>query len=277
MERELPTIARAGTEFVVDITEFALREKSNPENRIYINEMSEFGQGYLFQYNIKEGRVPTPWTEDYLKDLVYVKIPEFVALDPVGMAKKYNLTVEEIRNKRDFDLMVDREAFDRRVNKGVLPTINIQGCIFVVELDKGVLRPNADFSSKALVLTDFKDHLFYDGDCYMVPFDTKAKEFRRLDYDTITKLPEELILVSFPNERQMDPVGWNIRNGLDPKFALKTIDLKPEIVPDIIPWGETMIPGIIKDNLKKMQLHQPGRKEAAKNTGKQQRKRGRKI
>ena len=39
-----------------------------------------------------------------------IEIPEFVGLDPVGMAQKYGLTVDEVKTKTDFELMVDQYA-----------------------------------------------------------------------------------------------------------------------------------------------------------------------
>ena len=123
MERQLPVITIEGTDFIVDITQFVLREKAVPTNVIVFEDMQHRGDSYHFDYNIDTKNVPNIFN----KKSITVKIPEFVVLDPIGMADKYKCTVDDLKNKSDFEIIVDQKSFDLRVMKGMLPTVEIAG------------------------------------------------------------------------------------------------------------------------------------------------------
>ncbi|MGJ1359996.1 hypothetical protein ACR79K_25155 [Sphingobacterium siyangense] len=46
---------------------------------------------------------------------------------------------------------INQEAYDLRVNKGMLPTIDIAGHTFYVDIRMDMLRPKDDFLSKGIV------------------------------------------------------------------------------------------------------------------------------
>ena len=48
----------------------------------------------------------------------------------------------------------NQEAYDMRVNKGMLPTIDIAGHTFYVDIRMDMLRPKDDFLSKGIVFSD---------------------------------------------------------------------------------------------------------------------------
>ena len=48
--------------------------------------------------------------------------------------------------------------FDLRLNKGILPTIEIAGHPFYVDLRMNKLRPKDDFISKGIDFTEIKDY-----------------------------------------------------------------------------------------------------------------------
>ncbi|MGQ3088882.1 MAG: hypothetical protein ACT6RA_17190, partial [Flavobacterium sp.] len=147
MQRDLPTISIEGTPFFVDVRQSELRECGKETNIIRFDDMRHHGNHYTFDYDLREKNIPSLWSKN---KTVVVDIPDQVAMDPVGMAQKYNLPLEKIREKTDFEIMVDPVAYDLRANKGVLPTIEIAGHIFYVDLQMDKLRPKDDFLSNGI-------------------------------------------------------------------------------------------------------------------------------
>lgn len=245
--RELPLLNIGGTDFVVDVNKFQLREKANEQNVISFKDMTDFGEGYSFEYSRKLKNIPGI----YEKSHVLIEIPEFVRLDPVGMAQKYGLTLEEVKTKTDFDLMVDQYAFDMRLNKGRLPTIDVAGHLFYVDIRMDMLRPKDDFLSKGIVFDKIDHYFSEERNAYLIPYDPKRHEFRELDYNNIIEFPKDLIAVQFPFQRELDPIGWNRHGGWDITDSLKQIDVKGHFTAKTIPWQQTHLPEIIRENIER--------------------------
>lgn len=276
MERKLPTYRIEDTDFIVDVSKLELREKGNETNVIRFEDMRDIGRGYVFEYDLQEKNVPSAWSDN---ETTTVRVPEFVELDPVGMAQKYNMPSDEIKGKTDFDIMVDQEAFDMRVNKGILPTIDIAGHTFYVDIRMDMLRPKDDFLSNGIVFSDIENFFDEERQLYFIPYHAKTHEFREIDYETITKIPKDLIVVSFPNEMALDPVGWNRHHGFELTDGLKEKGLKAHFTAQAASWEDIYVPQIIKENLDKLQREakkEKPEKDIAKPPEKKQRK-GRKM
>jgi hypothetical protein len=171
----------------------------------------------------------------------------------------------------------NQEAYDRRVNKGILPIIDIAGHTFFVDIRMDMLRPKDDFLSKGIVFSDIGN--FYDQDkrTYTIPYNPKTHEFQEPDYRNIKELPKELIAVNFPSERLLDRIGWNRKYGFELSHGLAKQGLQLEFTAKQIPWEKTFLAEVIKRNLraekkghKSDQKHQPIQE-------KQNRRKGRKI
>lgn len=270
MKRELPVYNIEGTAFVVDVANLQLREKANPENEILVSDMRDVGDGYVFDYSPIEKNIPMLFSDD--TDVRTVKIPELVQLDPIGMAEKYGYAVHEMLGKTDFSLMVDQQALGRRL-MGQLPTVDISGHTFFVDIRMDMLRPKDDFLSKGIVLSQI-DH-FYDDDrkVYTIPYNPKTHEFQDLDYDNITSIPKDLIVVSFPHESVLDPIGYNRKAGWDETFGLKETNVKSHFEAKVVDWKETGIEATILENISKQHKQQKQSKQPDKNekVGKRQR------
>lgn len=246
MERELPTITIEGTDFIVDVRKLELRERSDLKNTIAFEDMRDVGDGYTFEYSLKNKNLPSLFDRGSRT----VKIPEFVMLDPIGMAEKYNHTVDGIEGKSDFDLMVNQEAYDMRVNKGILPTVDIVGHTFYVDIRMDMLRPKDDFLSKGIVFSDIENYYDEDKRTYTIPYNPKKHEFQEPDYQNIKELPKDLIAVQFPSERLLDRIGWNRQHGFELTQGLAWKGLKLKFTAKPIPWGKTFLVNLIKSNLK---------------------------
>jgi len=146
--------------------------------------------------------------------------------------------------------MVDQKAYDLRVNKGMLPTIDIAGHTFYVDIRMDMLRPKDDFLSKGIVFSDIQNYYDDDKRNYTIPYNPKTHEFQEPDYRTIKELPKDLIAVRFPSERLLDRIGWNRHYGFELTHGLSKQNLKLQFEAKQIPWEKTFLVGLIKSNLK---------------------------
>lgn len=146
--------------------------------------------------------------------------------------------------------MVDQQAFDLRVNKGMLPTIEVEGHTFYVDIRMDMLRPKDDFLSNGIRFTDIENYFDENRNAYFIPYDAKRHEFREIDYETIKEIPKDLVVVSFPNETLLDPIGWNRKHGFDIKNGLKESGLKMNFKARLSTWGDIYVPEKIKENIK---------------------------
>ena len=105
------------------------------------------------------------------------------------------------------------DLYDLSVNKGILPTINIASHTFYVDLQMNKLRPKDDFLSKGIDFTEIKDYYDRDRRAYVIPYNPKTREFQQDDVSKMTELPTDIIIVQFPNQYEMDIVGWNRKHG----------------------------------------------------------------
>lgn len=273
MERELPTINIEGTDFVVDVSKLELREEACQINTIQFEEMHNVGDGYTFEYNLKDKNLPSMFGNESIT----VKISEFVILDPIGMANKYNHSVDEIKGKSDLELMVDQQVYDMRANKGILPSIVIAGHTFYVDIRMDKLRPKDDFLSNGIVFSDIEKYYDDGKRTYTIPYNPKTHEFQEPDYLNLKELPKDLIAVEFPSERLLDRIGWNRKYGLEITNGVVRYGLKLQFKAKNIPWKETFIVDLIKSNLRskkmsketaeKQQPIQPQQRQKSKSRG----------
>ncbi|SDG17319.1 hypothetical protein [Epilithonimonas hungarica] len=166
--------------------------------------------------------------------------------------------------------IVDEKAYDLRVNKGMLPTVDIAGHTFYVDIRMDMLRPKDDFLSKGIVFSNIQNYYDEDKRAYTIPYNPKTHEFQEPDYRTIKELPKDLIAVQFSSQRLLDRIGWNRHYGFELRHGLDKQGLKLQFTAKQIPWEKTFLVGLIKSNLKADKLQE-------KATEKLQRKKGRKM
>lgn len=148
------------------------------------------------------------------------------------------------------DTKMNQEAYDLRVNKGILPTIDIAGHTFYVDIRMDMLRPKDDFLSKGIVFSDIERYYDEDERTHTIPYNPKTHEFQEPDYKNIKELPKDLIAVEFPSERLLDRIGWNRMFGFDLNHGVVISDLKLQFTAKLIPWKETFLVGLIEKNIR---------------------------
>jgi hypothetical protein len=271
-KRALPTINIQGTEFLVDVNKLELSEKGNLKNTISIFHMRDLGDGYEFSYGLQEKNISHLFSSN---KKITVTIPELVKLDPVGMAAKYNIA--DVSKKSDFDLMVDQDALQKRIRLGHLPTLDIAGHTFYADARIDLLRPKDDYTTMGINFSEIDHYFDEEKNCYVIPYNPTTHKFQELDYDNITEYPKELLAIEFPHEYELDPIGWNRRNGFDETQNLKRTGLKLQFKALTIPWNETGIDETIKENLKRLQSEKMKPGQSRSTPDNPVKKRGRKM
>ncbi|SIT15738.1 hypothetical protein [Chryseobacterium gambrini] len=238
METNLPVFKWENFEFIIDVQNNNVWEKSDPKNIYLLWQMDDLGKdGYTFEhYEESTGRC------------VKVNLPPLMTLDPSGMALKYNKSLEEIKGASDFEVMVDQGLLKNRISSGQLPTITIGDSIFYADARIDLLRPKDDFSTMGIRFDDLDDYYVVETNTYAFPYNPRTHEIAKLDYENITEYPKDLLFVEIPDVKVLDPVGWNRRNGWPETDDLKWVGLTLEFDAKIIPWKQTGIDDLITEN-----------------------------
>jgi len=263
METNLPVFKWENFEFIIDVQNNNIWEKSDPKNTYLLWQMNDLGnKGYAFEhYDQATGRT------------IVVDLPPLVKLDPEGMARKYNKSQEEIKTSSDFEIMVDQDLLKKRISSGQLPTITIDDHIFYADARIDLLRPKDDFSTMGIRFDELDDYYLVETNSYAFPYNPRTHEIGKLDYDNITEYPKDLLFVEIPDVKVLDPVGWNRRHGWPETDDLKWVGLKLEFEAKVVPWKATGIDELIAENRLKKPIKEAAKpqKKASKN------KRGPKI
>lgn len=243
-ERVLPTYKIYGTEFIVDVNQLELREKGNPKNVISISDMDEKAvQGYRFWYN-PNNKSLTTYAEQRAK---LAEIPDFIKLDPTGMAKKHNISEDKITEMDDFKLMVNQDAFDKIAYNGIIPTIDIAGHTFYIDLLNDKLHPKDDVWSRGIIFSELKYYYSYKDNAFTIPYNQRTHTFQEVSLN-VKEIPEDLIVVQIPNKRTLDPIRQNRSGNLNSSDYLKKEGVHLHYEAKVIPWHQTRFAETIKRN-----------------------------
>ena len=104
IKRGLPVYAIEGTDFIVDIEKRSLIEAGDPNNTIDFIDLHDKGTHYKMLYDLRDKNSP-PGVGPMDDQMIGIKIPPMVVLDPAGVAEKYGLTIAELKGKTDLDIM----------------------------------------------------------------------------------------------------------------------------------------------------------------------------
>jgi len=200
MERKLPIWKIDNVAYQVDVDYGLLRQVTRPERIIPFVELEDTGTGY--RRSGKDGAV----------------IPYMVKLDPQGVGSKYNIPINQLP-QRDSELKCDRKLLADRL-QGKLPTIDIAGHPFFVDLRLDLLRPKDDFKTMGIKLSQ----LPVDRSNSSFQFFYDAQEHLPVSYDPNWKVaPEGLMAIEIPRELVLDPIGTlnKYSNVLKEKYPFK--------------------------------------------------------
>lgn len=244
MKRELPVLTIHGTDFIVDVMKEALIQVENGNNTIPFNEMLYMGNGYGFSYDPKEKNLPGIMSSPF----VDVVIPPLVQLDPEGLAIKYKTKMEAIKGKTDFEIMVDQELYQRRLN-GQLPVIEIMDHPFFVDVRMDSLRPKDDFSTAGIVYSEIDNYILPDDRRYWIPYDPASHSVREIDVENIIAIPNDIFVMEIPTLEKLDPVGYARQHGFNVEQMVMANPIEQNMVAKNISWKETGLQEIIEKNM----------------------------
>tara|TARA_R110002096_G_scaffold86792_2_gene199557 strand:+ start:42866 stop:44167 length:1302 start_codon:yes stop_codon:yes gene_type:complete len=278
LNREPVTIDLAGKIYEVDTKNNSLRPQDGTGNDIFLNDFyhdyyNDDAQVYLLFYDIRENKVVDVMRDgsrEKTENRIILEVPHLYTLDPIGANREFgynpehglmygNLKMNHIAKPVPWQLLgvrvaseipFDLNACDMRVSKGMLPTVDIAGHTFYVDIRMDMLRPKDDFLSKGIVFSDIANYYDLDKRTYTIPYNPKTHEFQEPDYRTIKELPKDLIAVRFPSERLLDRIGWNKQYGFELTHGLDKQGLKLQFEAKQIPWKKTFLVDLIKSNLK---------------------------
>ncbi|WP_162903237.1 hypothetical protein [Taibaiella koreensis] len=258
-----------GTVFKVDVARQVLTEKENPENEISFLEMRDLETHYTLQYSRKDKNLPSSFNDESVTTVI---VPRLKDLDPEGMKIAYGCTYRDLEHLSDFEIVIDQRVIARRMN-GLLPKIDIAGRLLFVDLRMGYLRPENDFSrpGMSLKVLDSVGESVNQDNAYRIAYNPKTFEIVMLDWDNLTEIPKDEIVVEIPAPHALDPIRWADIHGFDYKQIAREHPPQELYTAKIIPWSDTPIKEVIAENLKRLQ------KQSQETESPKLRKRGRRI
>ena len=242
-----PMFSIGNAHFLVDIDKQVLRESQRPENEIsFIHDMQDRATHYELRFDPRINSA----AHDNLPDgqVKVIEVPQLSALDPLGMAEKYGCTPEEIKDKPDFELIVDQEALVLR-KTGKLPLIEISGEPFVVDIRMEELR-HAEHWYQNLSLKQME--LTPDGWHYTAFYNPAERKLADID-PKLTEFPDNVVYIKIPNELGLDPVATAREYGMDEREVLRRYPIQKGLKAEVIPLSETNIPAMIQRNREALQ------------------------
>lgn len=266
-DRKLPTYNIGDSDFIVDVNQLELREKGNEKNSISIEEMNELSfRGYKFWYNTSDHKLASCVGSG----AVEISIPDFVRLDPEGMAKKYNLHPDQITLLSDFDLMVDQDLYDKIAYQNYIPTIEIDGHIFHVDAFDRKLRPENDIWSRGISYADINYYYSKQQNAFIIPYNRKTHSFHEAAPQDILYGSEDIIIVRIPRLEYLDPIRDNLKNNINKDDFLKKGNLQLKHMALTIPLDKTLLAQAYATKKEEILFHQQFnlQKEPKNNKGK---------
>lgn len=265
MKEAIHYVKIEGTDFFVDSNNHALIEKRNHNNKNLFSAMRDHGSYFSFDYSRQDKNIHSISgirdTKGILRRILEstqendaplnIRIPKSKIYPNVALKHKSNIVPEKIgqsntliMSNREKKTDKGKEALALRL-AGHLPTLDILGHTFFVDLRMGKLRPKDDFLSNGISFRDIDNYYDEEKKRYIIPYDPKKKEFVPIDYETITEIPKDLKVISFKEEYTLDPVGWTRLAGFS--MIEDTIKLHHKATPSN--WEDIYVPQKIKENL----------------------------
>lgn len=171
--------------FIIDLEKDELRQYNRPANTIAFNTLSR--SGFLFSLELNGSIFKIPQT--------LLQIPE--QLTPL-MRTAINLRSRD----ENWGIYIGDEAVARRLS-GELPHIDISGTDFTIDWRLRELRETAE-PWKKININDLD--MTEDYESYGFFYDTVNHTVFDFD-ETVTEMPENVVIAEIPNEYGLDPVA----------------------------------------------------------------------
>jgi hypothetical protein len=242
MPESLPVIRFENTAFFVDIANDELRQVDNPTNSLKFKWMDVRNGHLQFAYN-KITKIRTMYSED--PDVTNIRLPQRTKLDPEAMSLKYNVPLQDVIGKDDYDVIVDKKLLEQRI-AGQLPTFDTAGHPFLININYRYLHPIDDLRT-FIDLRSLNDRNV-ENQTYRFFYNPATKQVVTITPDT-KEVPKDIIAVKIPSDFHLDPVG-SLReaSGQALKDWLTEFPLIPNLKATIVPLSETGLAAFMKKN-----------------------------
>ena len=246
MEHELQGVNLEGVLYIVDARLDALIELGNERNLLHFSEMHYTDTHYELKYQPDRRQIASK-REIEVRQYMTVKLPHLTSLDPEGMAERCQKPVSQIKGMTDYDALVDPKALELRL-KGELPRVEILGHTYYADVRMGSIRPKDALQTAGLKAEIQNQYFSPDGHHYRVPMDPVTREIREVNWEKITEIPKDLVLIDIPSIQRLDPVGYARDLKLEPKQFLRNHPPRQEHVARQVSWSQTLVHEIILAN-----------------------------
>lgn len=153
--------------------------------------------------------------------------------------------------KKEITLKTQEELLHERTKLGKLPVIEIAGHPFYVDTRMEYFRPHDDFSTLGIPFSVFnRFEVSYRP--IMIAYDPKKHTNLNIDYEKLTEIPADWIMIELPHPKILDPYGYARENGLNIEETLKQYPLNENMKAKVVPWEEAGVMYFIKENQKRL-------------------------
>lgn len=231
--------------YFIDVKNYSLNLLENPKIQLSFYDMDYVEDGYQVHFDTYANQILL--NKDELNPYFYMQylIPHLTTLVPNAVAKHYGLPINEVVNKTDYEVMLDkRDFFDYN---DTYPIVNIEGQNFDVS-----------FYSRCLIhqknRRDGHEITFYDLDQFLnkklnrfvFPYNQQTQRLEQIDLHKTTEIPNHLVLISIPFYDKLDPIGHAKEMCTSLGKILPKTPLKAVIVAKKIPWDKTYLPELFR-------------------------------
>ena len=222
-----------GVGYLVDVDRDMLLLLEDPEIGLSFKSMRYTDTHYLLKYN---KLLPVDGDNSKVNpgQIVDVHIPHKVILNPLAMANKYGVTVEALKGKTDYDVMVDQDLLNQRIN-GKLPEISIGGSDFIYDIKLNTLRPKDKIGGILIIGPDV--YLSEDEMHYTFLYDPVKREIVHYDQNMV-EFPAGVFMAKIPNQLRLDPYGMIEKLGLQVKDTLVKFPIQESMTAQLTPLSE---------------------------------------
>lgn len=264
MERALPEYVIEGTAFLVDVKSRELTEKGAPGNAIsFLLDMQYQDDHYKLYYDVGK-RTGAPHDKAGEPGIAEIKVPHLVKLDPEGLAAEYNVRIQSLEGKTDFEIMVDQDVYQRRAG-GRLPTIKLGEDNFFVNIRLGVLEQEGGMFNHI--------HMHHmdvtgDGEKFWFFYDAGRKQI----YEPppgLMAIPDKVYMATIPNELVLDPYSLARGNNIDIKGFLLRFPQSDQFKATMVPAKYTALKELVEANRENYKKPDQGHERSTSNGKKQ--------
>lgn len=239
-----PKLEIHGRIFVVDVKYAELRQQDRPLNVIPFHEMENKASHYELSFDKENGTLGG--IDSLQNDLMTVRIPLMVELDPEGVAEKYSIPINALP-PRDTELSTNPAVLNDRLN-GKLPRLLIGDQMYLVH-ERRMQLDAIDDPFKTIRLGEL-----YQGEAgsYFALYDDKRHEIVPWDNEKTVCLPENTKMLIIPNQIWLDPISVIEFCELDEKEFLSRYPVQAVHKAKLYPLSVTGFPQKMKENKQRL-------------------------